>query len=150
MGICESKGNIYNELFKEHKAIKKSAIDKLEKSICKIKTKDNKGEIKGTGFFIIFEKNNFLLTNYQIISEKVKNIKIGIWNKNIIELNLNNRYIKFINKKNNINIDATIIQIKQNEIKDIIYLNYYLNFIRGYNQYITMDVNVQDIQVVMN
>ena len=84
--------------------------------------------------------NNYLLTNYHVISEKIKNIKIELWNNNIIQLNLNDRYIKYINEKNNINNDNTIIHIKQNEINGIEFLDYDINYLKGYDNYLNINI----------
>ena len=89
---------------------------------------------------MIYNQNNYLFTNYHIVSEKIKNIEIEIWNQNIIPLNLNNRYMKCIYKKDDVNIDITAILFEPNEINDIEYLQYDLNFLRGYNDYLNNDV----------
>lgn len=58
----------------------------------------------------------------------------------MIPLNLNNRYMKCIYKKDGVNIDITAILFEPNEINDIEYLQYDLNFLRGYNDYLNNDV----------
>ena len=126
-----------NELIiNEHELIKASEIKKIGKKIWKIIVND----YKGTGFFMTIGNNNYLLTNYHVISEKIKNIKIELWNNNIIQLNLNDRYIKYINEKNNINNDNTIIHIKQNEINGIEFLDYDINYLKGYNNYLNINI----------
>ena len=88
-------------------------------------------------FFLEYNLFYFLVTNYHVVHENIKSIEIEIWNKNNIELNLqtNERYIKYFEKPK----DITCIQIKENEINNITYLNYDLNYKRGYNQYLNIE-----------
>ena len=111
-----------------YKTIPIELIMKSEKSICKI----NHGNESGTGFFLEYNSNYYLVTNYHVVSEVINNIEIEIWNKNLTKLNLNNRNIKFLPRPK----DITAIQINPNEIKDIEYLKYDLISERGYNQYL--------------
>ena len=110
-------------------------IKKTRKSICKISYENN---INGTGFFILL-KNSFkcIMTNYHVISELNNIINIQIYNNKNININLNNRYIKYYN-----NLDITIIEIKESDeiIKDIDFLDYDLNYIKGYEQYKNIDI----------
>lgn len=113
-------------------------INKILKSICKLNLKGPRGEkCSGTGFFMEYKSLKFLITAFYLIPTIENNliIDIELSNKNIIKLNLNNRYIKFLNEKN-----ITAIEIKQNEIKDIQYLKFDLNYISGYSQYNNCDV----------
>jgi hypothetical protein len=113
-------------------------INKILKSICKLNLKDPRREkCSGTGFFMEYKSLNFLITVPYIIPTIENNliIDIELSNKNIIKLNLNNRYIKSLNEKG-----ITAIEIKQNEIKDIQYLKFDLNYIKGYSQYNNSDV----------
>ena len=113
-------------------------INKILKSICRLSLKDPEGkQLSGTGFFMEYKSLNFLITASYIIPTIENNliIDIELSNKYIIKLNLNNRYIKVLNKK-----DITAIEIKQNEIKDIQYLKFDLNYINGYSQYNNCDV----------
>jgi S1-C subfamily serine protease len=92
-------------------------LDKISKSVCKINYTLNSKSVHGTGFFMEYKSNKYLITNYHVISEKTKNIEIEIWNKSTSEFNLNNRFIKYIKKPK----DITIIQIRQNEFNDAIF-----------------------------
>ena len=99
--------------------------NQLEKSICKIKCKDNSN---GTGFFCNFpfpDKNNLLLvliTNYHVLEKK--DINEG----EEIEISLNNDRFSFKiiidkNRKiyaNEIPYDVTIIEIKKENAIDLI------------------------------
>ena len=154
MGICESntpnikqKNNNKNpniiqqnnnkgrkdELCIDNTPISLNVIDEIKKSICKIKITSKS---YGTGFFMIINSQNYLITNYHVINENIKNIEIELTNKQIIKLNLNNRIIKYIKQPK----DITIIQIYLNEIKNIKYLDYDLNYVKGYNQYLNMKI----------
>ena len=122
-----------NEVFGDNMPISLDVIDEIKKSICKIKITS---ESYGTGFFMIINSKNYLITNYHVINENIKNVKIELSNKKLIKLDLNNRIIKYIKPPK----DITIIQINLNEINNIQYLNYDLNYIRGYNQYLNMKI----------
>ena len=103
-------------------------IDKIRKSICKIKSKEG----FGTGFFIDYNSYKYLITCYHVISEEIKNIVIEIWDKHDINLNLNNRNIIYLPKPK----DITIIQLKEKEINEIDYLFFDLDYVKGYKLYI--------------
>ena len=102
-------------------------IDKIRKSICKIKSKEG----FGTGFFIDYNSYKYLITCYHVISEEIKNIVIEIWDKHDINLNLNNRNIIYLPKPK----DITIIQLKEKEINEIDYLFFDLDYVKGYKLY---------------
>ena len=110
------------------KMIPFDVTDKTRKSICKISYENN---INRNGFFILL-KNSFksIMTNYHVISQLNNIINIQTYNnKNInTNINLNNRNIKYYN-----NLDITIIEIKESDeiIKDIDFLKYNLNYIKG-------------------
>jgi hypothetical protein len=106
-------------------------INQIQKSICKLET----GKCSGTGFFMEYNSVIYLITANHIISRDIKSIKIEIWNKKIIQLNLDNRYLKFLKKE-----DIAAIQIKQNESIDIYCLKFDLNYIKGYSQYNGSDI----------
>ena len=118
-----------------------STINKASKSICKITYKENNKTKIGTGFFMFINNIKYLITNYHNIYANLINkiINIEIYNHKTIniELNNNDRNIKFFEK-----IDITIIEIKDSDdiIKDIDLLYYDLNYINGYEQYENMDV----------
>jgi len=73
------------ENFKDNKFIPIDLINAAVKSICKITYNLNGSNVKGTGFFMKIPDNSLkcLITNYHIISEKIKQIQIEINNKNI-------------------------------------------------------------------
>ena len=106
-------------------------INIIQKSICKLIS----GKCFGTGFFMEYKSENYVITAYHIISNNIKNIEIQIWNKKIIKLNLDNRYLILLKEK-----DIAAIQVKQNEIIDIHYLKFDLNFTNGYSQYNNRDI----------
>ena len=88
-----------------------------------------------TGFFMnIDNSKKYLITAYHSINEKVINddIRLEIYNKNIMVLKPENRDIKFF-KKN----DITIIEIKETDeiFKYIKFLYYDSNYIYGYKIY---------------
>ena len=125
-----------DELCPDNEPIPFEITDKLRKSVCKIKcTQDY--NIHGTGFFMEYKSNNYLITNYHVISENIKDIEIEIWNNKKYNLNLNNRYVKFIKMPK----DITSIKINENELNDIIYLKYDSNYKEnGYSHYINNDI----------
>ena len=131
--INESNGRINrkNEIYDSHKPVIFEDVDKIRKCICKIKIKYDSKESFGTGFFIDYNSFKYLITNYHIISKIIKNIEIEIWDKTIINFNLNNRYIIYLPKPK----DISIIRIDPNEIKNIQYLFIDLNYSRGYHFY---------------
>ena len=125
-----------------HKSIPLDISNKVRESICKIIIKKEEKKRYGTGFFMkISESLKFLFTNYHVINQDFinDNIEIEIWNKEKMNLNLNQRYIKFFEKPK----DVTVIQIKEEDkiYKDIKFLDYDLNYKeRGYNIYKKGDV----------
>lgn len=123
---------------KHTKKIPLDIIIKTSKSICKILYEKNKEIQTGTGFFLKLKKHpKCMLTNYHVISESQINtqINIQIYNKEKIDIKLNDRYYKFFE-----DLDITIIEIKDtdNIIKDI-FLDYDLNYITGYDTYKNID-----------
>ena len=122
-----------NEIYGDNAPISLNLTDEIKKSICKIKITSKS---YGTGFFMIINSKYYLITNYHVINENIKNVEIELSNKQLIKLDLNNRIIKYIKQPK----DITIIQINSNEINNIQYLNYDLNYITGYNQYLNMKI----------
>ena len=169
MGVCDSAKNedkkdayntkIKNEIKKKSNEIEQrtnenctnhatkiplNIINQISKSICKITYKINEKDInQGTGFFMIINDIKYLLTNYHVINknliDKIKNIEIYNNNNNKIEIkiNKNDRDIKFYEY-----LDITIIEMKEtdNIIEDIDFLDYDLNYIKGYEQYKKIDI----------
>ena len=135
--------NLVNELLikgkEENNIIDFDTVDKVRKSICKIKIYDDNDNIKfGTGFFIIYLERKFLITCFHVINLEVKEFEIEIWNKKTKMIELKNRYFNFIEK----NIDITVIEINNNDIfiEEIEFLDYDLNYIKGYYQYKNIDI----------
>ena len=100
--------NRINEVYNpSNKYIIFEDIDKIRKSICKIKSEED----YGTGFFIEHNSFKYLITNYHVVSKETKKIEIEIWDKSNIKLNLNNRYIIYLQQPK----DITIISLKDKE-----------------------------------
>ena len=165
--FCDTKNNIYNSKEKEKKSnyIKilnqnlksdnesnsfieqnnyfpgnKKIIDKYQKSLCRINIKVKGENRMATGFFMnIDNSKKYLITAYHSINEKVINddIRLEIYNKNIMVLKPENRDIKFFKKK-----DITIIEIKETDeiFKYIKFLYYDSNYIYGYKIYLEKKV----------
>ena len=128
-----------NELFIGNKPIPMEIAIKAMKSICKIKILANEGIKYGTGFFLkISNSLKYLITNYHIIDKDTIKIEIEIWNKKQIELNLRDYFIKYFDRPK----DITVIYI--NDLfelnKDIDFLDYDLNYIKGYLIYNGLDI----------
>ena len=83
-----------------------------------------------------YKSYNFIITNYHVIPMKIKSIEIELSNKKIIKLSLRKRFIHKIKPPK----DLMIIRIKPNEFEDIQCLDYDLNYIRGYDQYLKKEV----------
>ena len=148
MGICQIK-----QKYEFHGITSKNIpIDlsvKVSKSICKItfiiNNESNKGEGKGTGFFMNAFSNNIfrcLITNNHVISKEFlgKSIKLELHNKQKIDLLLdkNIRFIKFFEGP-----DISVIQIKEDDfdiIDNVDFMDYDINYSTGYKQYQNIDV----------
>jgi len=108
---------------------------KTYKSVCKIfyeKIVDGKREIENaTGFFMKINKElKYLFTCNHVLSKDIINESINIktHNKKEIKFELKNRNIEII--------DIAMIEIKENDefIKDIDFLDYDSNYIKGYDE----------------
>ena len=129
--IKEKKNNNVDE-------IPLNIISKVNKSICKIAYKKNNEGKNGTGFFMILNNIKYLVTSYKILNKDIINNSISIEIHNKIEkiIELKERNIKFLD-----DLDITILEIKESDdLKDIDFLTYDLNYIEGYNQY--KDINI--------
>ena len=109
-------------------------IVKTFKSICKIIIKEEGNTIFriGTGFFMKVSDNlKYLITCYHIINQEmnIKNIELEIWNKKIMKLTFDGRFIKYFKRP----LDITAIEIKEkdNIYEDVIFLDYDSNNIKG-------------------
>ena len=134
-----------DEIKTGHKSIPLDIINKVKESICKIiikKKGDKENKLYGSGFFIkISESLKFLFTNYHVINQVFinDNIEIEIWNKEKMNLNLNQRFIEYFEKPK----DIAIIEIKEEDkiykkIKFLDYDSYYKE--KGYSIYENTDV----------
>ena len=129
--IKEKKNNNVDE-------IPSNIISKVNKSICKIAYKKNNEDKNGTGFFMILNNIKYLVTSYKILNKDIINnsIRIEIHNKIEKIIELKERNIKFLD-----DLDITILEIKESDdLRDIDFLTYDLNYIEGYNQY--KDINI--------
>ena len=77
--------NNENKIIKEeggqgHKPISFKTIEKLRKALCKIKYRKNGNDFFGTGFFMKYENDKYLLTCYHIISSDKTDVNIELWN----------------------------------------------------------------------
>ena len=122
--------------------IPSSAIKKAEKTICKIIINETVNENKesiGTGFFMLVNNIIYLITNYHNINENSinKKITIQLFNYKKINMKFSIRDIKYFQ-----NLDITMIEIKNTDeiIKYIEYLEYDLNYIIGYKQYLKAEL----------
>jgi len=123
-----------------NKPIPIELINKAIKSICKIKVK---AEYEGycTGFFIRFFSQKYLITCNQIIHYNVQKknleIEVEIFNKKLIKIGFNDRFIKYLEKPKNI----LAIEIKDSDFicKDIEFLECNMRYIEGYSIYKDFD-----------
>lgn len=135
--VTTENNSIINEVFIKDKKINSKidndTINKVRIAVCKIIM----DKMIGTGFFMIFQNRKFLVTCYHVINPEIKNFEMEIWNKKIKKLELKNHQIKYF-----IEFDVTVIELNNSEnfINDIKFLDYDLNFIKGYNQYKNIEV----------
>ena len=129
------------EVIYESKPISIIITTKVIKSICQITIKKKEEIIYGTGFFIkLSESLKYLFTNYLIINPNSINVNIELekLNKKNMNLILNERHIKYFEKPK----DVTVIQIKETDkiYEDIEFLDYDLNYMKGYLMYENADI----------
>jgi len=144
----QNKGDINDEMQIGSKYIPLEMSNKANESICKItiikNKEDRQNNVCATGFFMKITKSlKFLFTNNHVINQDLINnnieIEIEIWNKVKMNLNLNQRYIRYFEKPE----DVTIIEIKEDDTiyKDIKFLDYDSNYKeKGYNFYKNVDI----------
>ena len=125
-----------NEYDTGHKGVDLKVANEVGKSVCKITIKVGEGYLYGTGFFMKLSKSlRCLVTNYHVINPNManKDIEIEIWNEKKMKLNLSNRKIKYIKEPK----DVTLIIITKTDVifDDIKFLNYDLNYSKGYDIY---------------
>ena len=111
--------------FIKNKPIPVALINKANKSICQIRTKDNYGS-KGTGFFMRIFSRKYLITcsfvvNYENKKENTE-IEIEIYNKEVITIKFHDRFIKCLEMSKYI----LAIELKDSDFmdKDIEFLDY--------------------------
>ena len=112
---------------------------KASKSVCKIFYQKNNKKFSVTGFFMIINKDlKCLISNYYIINEDLinKSINIKLYDKTQISIKLKNRFYKFYQY-----LYITIIEVKDSDFdKEISFLDYDPNYLRGYNNYVDKDL----------
>ena len=148
MGICECESNtkpINNE------PIPMNLINKLKKSVCKIKNLKGENCMQtATGFFMYLSKNDktqrFLLTNYHFIQNVNGIMELEIYGKNsdmnnlIYVMDLNNHYVTNFKIEEG---DVSLIRINDNDLlilDNVIFLNYDNNYQNGYEIYKNKDI----------
>ena len=117
------------------KTVPINIIIKALKSVCKIAIRGNYNA-NATGFFMkISDTEKYLITNNHVINQNniYDDIEIEIHNQKKMKLNLNNRAVKYFPRP----IDITLIEIRtsDNIYKDILFLDYDLNYQKGYYIY---------------
>ena len=132
-----------DEVSTGHKQIDINIAFKAMKSICNMTIDYYDGKKFGTGFFMkISDSLKFLITNYHVLNPQLinKNIKIELYNKRIIILNIDEYIVIYMKKPK----DITAIKLKDNSYdiyKDIEFLGYDLTYLQyGYKIYNNIDV----------
>ncbi len=129
MGVCRCPRS-KNGMSSNHQ-LRIADMYKIRRSICKINFKD----IYETGFFMRVNNTKYLIKKYYILNERLNEIvlEIKLYNDKKLPIRINNKNITFLKK-----FGITIIEIKEsdNKINDIFFLDYDLNYIKGYNQFI--------------
>ena len=134
--------NKKDEVSTGHKQIDINIAMKAIKSICKLTILYNNTYNFGTGFFLkISDSLKYLVTNYHVLNPHLinSNIKIELYNKKEITLNLNGHEIIYLKKPK----DITAIKLKDSDniSKDLEFLNYDSNYLyNGYKIYNNIDV----------
>ena len=124
-------------VIKGHKPLSIKTINKARKSICKITSMVENSPIVGTGFFMsIANSLRYLVTCQHLLRyaiEKKSKICLEIYGEKIYELELNGRSIKILDHLK----DIVAIEIKDSDsiCKDIEFLEYDKNYIKGYSIY---------------
>ena len=122
------------EIWFGHKPINLDLLDKLKKSICKIFDDQKDKYIFGTGFFMIYNNNKYLLTCFHVMKNcPLTNVNIELWNKKLFKFSLiDSRSLSYLEPE-----DIFIIEIKDSDqfIKDIEFLDYDSNYEKGYQRY---------------
>ena len=139
--LIESINRIDEVIIKGKSSINKvdfDTIDKVRKSVCKLKINDNEGLKNATGFFLIYFNQKYLITCNHVLSSDNNQLELEIWNKEIKKFELKNRHSIYMKKP----IDAVVFELKNSDdfIESIDFLDYDLNYIKGYSQYKNIEV----------
>ena len=139
--LIESTNRIDEVLIKgktESNKVDFDTIDKVRKSVCKLKIYDKDGIKYATGFFMIYFNQKFLITCNHVLNHDNKKLELEIWNKEIKTFELKNGYSIYLKKP----IDAAVFEINNSDdfIENIDFLDYALNYIKGYSQYKDIEV----------
>ena len=119
-----------------------SRLTKIQKCICKITNESKYGIISATGFFMkVNNSSRYLVSCYHTIGDAIKNnkeIELKIWNEDRIKLPCNGRFTKAFEDP----LDIAIIEIKDSDsiLNTIDFLDYDLNYMKGYSIYKNVDV----------
>ena len=117
-----------------------SIINKFRKSICSVSCKINDFRYNFfTGFFLKINNIKFLVTTEIKINDKINgNVTVEIFNNKKEIIKLNDRYFEDFGT----DIYITIIEIKDSDkiTRDIDFLEYDSDYIKGYKQYENMDI----------
>ena len=122
-----------------------SIINKFRKSICNISCKKREvfttkfRDYFITGFFLKINNIKFLVTSKIEINDKINgNVTVEIFNNKKEIIKLNDRYFEYFG----VYLDITIIEIKDSDkiTRDIDFLEYDSDYIKGYKQYENMDI----------
>ena len=112
--------------------------NKKRKSVRKILITIKEKAQAGTGFFLSYKNLNYLIKCYHVVNSKIKKFDIEIWNKKIFNFELKNRFIEYFEEP----LDITVIGLKNSDefVNYIDYLDYDLNYIKGYYQYKNINI----------
>ena len=138
----KSEPNIIKQMIVDEAKIRThvdlETANKISKAVCKILIKINERTQAGTGFFLTYKNINYLITCYHVVNSKIKKFDIEIWDKKIFSLELSNRYIEYFDGI----FDITAIELKRSDefVNYIDYLDYDLNYIKGYTQYKNINI----------
>ena len=121
----------------DHMPIPMSIASKVLRCVCKIKFAHN----SCSGFFMrVSDRLKFLISMELFNNENFldKNIEIEIWNKKIMNMELNGRFIRNFQRPKYI----SVIEIRETDdiYKDIEFLDYDLNYQKGYEIYKNMNI----------
>ena len=119
---------IDKEKIRQH--IDLETANKISKSVSKLIIKVNGRTQVGTGFFLLYKNNKYLITCYHLVNSTIKKVEFELWNKNKFNFELNNRYIEYFKEL----FDITVIELINSDefVNYIDYLDYDLNYIKKF------------------